>query len=48
MIFPDYILYLLVLYVLKSLIFGQYWPWQHKDDICPFCQHSKSQHKRKL
>ena len=26
-----------VLVGLKSLVFGQFWPWQYKDGKCPLC-----------
>lgn len=34
---PEWLLYLLVLIGLKSIIVGQYWPWQYRHG-CPFCK----------
>jgi hypothetical protein len=35
---------LLVLIALKSIIFGQYWPWQYRNGVCPHCGNRTSAH----
>ena len=35
-----WLIYLLALIGLKSVIFGQYWPWQYKNR-CPYCKSIK-------
>ena len=34
--FKTIFLFLLMVIGLKSLMFGQYWPWQYRDK-CPHC-----------
>lgn len=31
------VLLMVVLIGLKSIIVGQYWPWQYRDGKCPHC-----------